>query len=166
MGIAPERLYGGLGFDVLDLRDGVLVSNRQAWRMLRRALQLTGRADLGMEVGLGQDLGSFGLLGQAFVTARNVGEALHLGVRHYPAGGARVDIGMELSAAGMQLELRPRLRDPRVAMFLVEELLASVLELFDSELGEAANPSRVWSWYCCGRWTGARASPHGGSEPA
>lgn len=135
-GIAPEHLHAGLGLDVQALRAGALVSNRQAWRMIRRALQLTARADLGLETGLGQGLASFGLLGQAFVTAATVGEAVQLGGRYYPAGGALVDIEVVASASGAMLEIRPRLRDAQVAMFLIEELLASVLELFRIELGE------------------------------
>ena len=136
MGIAPERLCAGLGFDLPALRAGVLVSRRQAWRMIRRALQLGGRDDLGIEVGLGQGLEKFGLLGEAFVTAPDVGGAIRLGARHYPAGGALVDIELAPSTSGLALELRPRVRDPRLAMFLVEELLASVLDLFRRELGE------------------------------
>ena len=135
MGIAPERLCAGLGFDLPALRAGVLVSRRQAWRMIRRALQLCGREDLGIEVGLDQGLEKFGLLGEAFVTAPSVGEAVRLGARHYPAGGALVDIELAPSVSGLALELRPRVRDPRLAMFLVEELLASVLDLFRRELG-------------------------------
>lgn len=137
MGVAPELLFAGLGFDVPALRAGTLVSHRQAWRVIRRALQLTGRADLGLKTGQDQDLGSFGLLGEAIVVARDVGEALRLGVRHYPAGGALVDVELLPDAAGFALELRPRLRDPRVVTFLVEEILVSVLELFRRELGEA-----------------------------
>lgn len=137
LGIAPARLCAGLGFDMQALRDGVLVSNRQAWRMIRRALQLSDRADLGLLAGQGQELGSFGLLGQALVVMRDVGEALRLAVRHYPAGGALVDVEALPDAGGLALELRPRLRDPRVVMFLVEEILVSVLELFRRELGEA-----------------------------
>ena len=136
LGIAPGRLYAGLGFDLQGLRDGVLVSHRQAWRMIRRALQLTARADLGLEVGLGQGLDKFGLLGEAFVVAPTLGQALQLGARYYPAGGALLDAEPAACASGLALEMRPRLRDPQLVMFLVEELLASVLELFHRELGE------------------------------
>lgn len=137
LGIAPERLCAGLGFDVPALRAGVLVSRRQAWRMIRRALQLGGRDDLGIEVGLGQGLEKFGVLGQAFLAAPTVGDALRLGARHFPAGGALVDIEPAPSTSGLALELRPRVRDPRIAMFLVEEIVASVMDLFRRELGEA-----------------------------
>lgn len=136
MGIAPERLCAGLGMDLAALRAGMLVSRRQAWRMIRRALQLGARDDLGIEVGLGQGLEKFGLLGEALVAAANVGEAIRLGARHFPAGGALVDIELAPAASGLALELRPRVRDPRLSMFLVEELLVSVLELFHRELGE------------------------------
>lgn len=136
MGIPAERLCAGLGFDLQTLREGALVSNRQAWRMIRRALQLSGRADLGLEVGRGQGLASFGLLGPAFLAARDVGEAVALGVRHYPAAGALIDVAMARTETGVVLELRPRLRDAQVVMFLVEEFLVSVIELFQNAMGQ------------------------------
>lgn len=136
LGVPPARLCAGLGVDLAGLKRGVLVSNRQAWRMIRRALQLSGRADLGFEVGVGQDLGSFGLLGQAMVVASTVGEAIALGARFHPAGGALLDIEAMESSEGIALELRPRLRDPQVVMFLLEEFLASVLELFRRDLAQ------------------------------
>lgn len=136
LGVAPDRLLAGLGLRMEDLRAGALVSNRQAWRVIRRALQLSGCADLGLTVGGGQALDSFGLLGQALVAAPTLGDAVRLGVRHYPAGGALVDLELLESAEGIVVVLRPRLRDAAVVLFLVEELLVSVLELFQSELGE------------------------------
>lgn len=134
LGVPPVRLCAGLGVDLAELKRGVLVSNRQAWRMIRRALQLSGRADLGFEVGVGQDLASFGLLGQVMAVASTLDEAITLGVRFHPAGGALLDIEARSDSAGITVELRPRLRDPQVVMFLLEEFLASVLELFRREL--------------------------------
>src|SRR5215469_18069947 len=50
LGVAPQRLCAGLGCSIEGLRRGEQISNRQAWRMIRRALRLTGRPDLGLEL--------------------------------------------------------------------------------------------------------------------
>ncbi len=50
-GVAPERLCDGLGFSLEQLQQALPISDRQAWRMIRRALQLSGRSDLGLELG-------------------------------------------------------------------------------------------------------------------
>lgn len=136
LGVKPERLCEGLGMDIKQLQAGTLVSNRQAWRMIRRALQLTGRDDLGFDVGMHQDIRNFGVLGQAMQVAQTVGDAVALGLRYSPAAGALLDVEATAHADGLLVSLRPRLRDPQVVMFLVEEFLASVLDLFQRELGK------------------------------
>jgi hypothetical protein len=82
LGVAPHRLCGGLGCSVDNLRRGEEISNRQAWRMIRRALQLTGRADLGLELGVRQNLSHFGLPGLAMSAARTMGEAAEICLRY------------------------------------------------------------------------------------
>ena len=69
LGVTPERLCAGLGCTVAGLRSGQEISKRQAWRLIRRALRLTGRADLGLEVGIRQNLSHFGLPGLAMSAA-------------------------------------------------------------------------------------------------
>ena len=59
-GIEPELLCEGMPFSGDDLTRGTLVSNRQAWRMIRRALRLTGRADLGLALGQWEKLSDLG----------------------------------------------------------------------------------------------------------
>ena len=60
-GIAPERLCAGLGCSVEALRRGERISARQAWRIIRRALRLSGRPDLGLELGFRENFSHFGL---------------------------------------------------------------------------------------------------------
>jgi AraC-like DNA-binding protein len=76
------------------------------------------------------------------LAAQTVGDAVALGVRHYPAAGALVDVALASHPSGAVVELRPRLRDAQVVMFLVEEFLVSVLALFQRAL-DAPLPLQV-----------------------
>jgi len=67
--LLPSALCAGLGCSVEDLRRGEKISKRQAWRMIRRALRLTGRAGLGLEVGIRENLSRLGLAGLAMSAA-------------------------------------------------------------------------------------------------
>src|SRR5258708_17832552 len=96
LGVAPERLCAGFDFTVEDLRRGTLISNRQAWRMVRRALQLTGRPDLGLELGCRENLTHFGLPGFAMSTARTLGRASEVGVHYQNQTGGLSGARLEL----------------------------------------------------------------------
>src|ERR1700736_4895788 len=88
LGVAPQRLCAGLGCTVEDLHRGEQISNRQAWRMIRRALRLTGRADLGLELGSRENFSHFGLPGFAMSAARTMNEAVEIGMRYQNQTGA------------------------------------------------------------------------------
>lgn len=126
-GVTPERLCAGLGFTPADLRAGVLLSNRQIWRLIRRTLQMTGRADLGLELGSRNNLGHFGLPGFAMAAARTFGEALEIGLRYQRQAGSMMDVSFERTGAHAALVATPWLRDPSVLPFLAEELFSSVI---------------------------------------
>ena len=76
LGVPPQRLCEGMGFDVDQLRVARPISDRQAWRVIRRALQLSGRSDLGLELGARQSLSNFGLTGYAMSAMATFGEAI------------------------------------------------------------------------------------------
>ena len=128
-GVPPQRLCDGLGFGLDDLRTALPVSDRQAWRMIRRALQLSGRADLGLELGSRQSLNNFGLTGYAMSVMPTLGEAIALGLEHQKQAGGLVDISVEQDDGRIDLVARQRLRDASVLPFRVEESFSSQLLL-------------------------------------
>ena len=142
-GIPGERLCANLGFDVTDLRGGRLVSQRHAWRMIRRALKLTGRPDLGLELGRHQDLECFGLPGYAMAAAADLREAVMIGLRYQHQGGGLLAIEGQIEQGALVLSARSGFADPRVRRFLVEELFSSLLALGGILLGQALLPERV-----------------------
>ena len=125
LGVTPQRLCTGLGCSVSGLRRGEEISVRQAWRMIRRALQLTGRADLGLEVGIRQNLSHFGLPGLAMSAARTMGEAAEICLR-YPKQAGGISSGkLEYGGDHICLIVDSHLHDESVLPFVVEEYFAS-----------------------------------------
>jgi AraC-like DNA-binding protein len=142
-GIAGERLCANLGFGVAELRGGHLVSRRQAWWIIRRALRLSVRSDLGLEVGRSQGLHCFGLPGYAMAAAPDLAEAIEIGVRYQRQGGGLLDVDWRVEDGTVSLVARSSFNDPLVLRFLVEELFASLIALGRILLGEAPLPLRI-----------------------
>ena len=128
-GVVPERLCDGLGFSLEQLQQALPISDRQAWRMIRRALQLSGRSDLGLELGSRQTLSNFGLTGYAMAATRTLGEAIALGLQHQKQAGGLLDIEITREGELVALTATQRLRDDGVQAFLIEELFSSLLVL-------------------------------------
>jgi AraC-like DNA-binding protein len=130
-GVAPQSLCAGLGCSVEDLRRGEPISKRQAWRMIRRALRLTGRADLGLELGIRENLTRFGLPGLAMSAARTLQEAVEIALRYQNQTGAistiRFDCGDDDDSVDMIVD--SNLRDESVLPFVMEEYFATALAI-------------------------------------
>jgi len=137
-GVAPERLCEGMTFTLKDLLQGTLISNRQIWRMVRRALRLTGRPDLGLELGCRQDMRHFGLPGVAMTVQGTFEEAAALAMRYQKQNGSLVEQTLSFNPADecAVLVATPRIHDPAIQPFFMEEFLASSLGLVRSMLGQ------------------------------
>ncbi len=143
LGVPPQRLCEGLGFGIEDLRAALPISDRQAWRMIRRALQLSGRTDLGLDLGSRQSLSNFGLTGYAMSAMATFGEAIELGLQHQKQAGGLVDVTLEHGDGRLHLLARQRLRDEGVLPFLIEEVFSSMLLLARTLVGPSFHPEIV-----------------------
>lgn len=143
LGVTPERLCADLGINSTDMCAGELISHRQAWRLIRRAMQLTRRTDLGLEVGRRQNISHFGLPGFAMTAMRTFGEAVELGVRYQGQSGGLMDVTFESDGELAALIGELRLRDPIVHIFVVEELFASVMVLIRILIGDRYRPHAI-----------------------
>lgn len=143
--VAVDPWLTGLGLTRAQIEDAdVRVSYRQASLVIRRALKAMPRKGLGMEVGMRQNLGTFGVLGLAMMTARTFGEAMAIGIEHNGVVGTMMDIELEvLGPDEAALLARPRFPDDDILMFLCEELFASSLAVCRGLVGAAFNPARV-----------------------
>ncbi len=145
LGVEPERLCEGMPFNSHDLTMGMLASNRQAWRMIRRAIRLTGRPDLGLELGQSQKLSDFGLTGVAIPVQRTFGEAAALAMLDQNQNGSLVTQHLVLNNKdGFAVLIgEPRILDASLQPFLVEEMFASALMVARALLGADFSVARI-----------------------
>ena len=135
-GVAPQQLCAGLGCSIEELRCGAPISNRQAWRIIRRALRLTGRPDLGLELGIRENVSHFGLPGIAMSAARTLGEAAGIALRYQDQAGGICRMSLEYSEDYVAVVVDSNLHDKSVLPFVVEEFFASSLALLRLLAGE------------------------------
>jgi len=141
---AGTRLHRGL----FDAESPAYVSYRQACGIIRRALERLPGDGHGLVIGERQDIGHFGLLGLAMLTARDFGEALRIGIHYAPITGAMVEMRLD---PGVTVDGRDcaavnawmRTPEPAIEPFLCEELFASCLKLCRGLLGPGFAPLRV-----------------------
>ncbi len=143
LGVTPQRLCRGLGFTLDGLRQGQEISTRQAWRLIRRALQLSGRADLGLEVGTRQNLSHFGLPGLAMSAASTMGEAAEICLNYPKQAGGISSGALEQGREYVALIVNCNLQDETVLPFVVEEYFASGLKIARLLVGPGFRVNRL-----------------------
>ena len=126
----------------------VYLSYRQACEIVGRAVRTLPGEEHGLALGQVQDVGHFGLLGLAMMTAENFGEALRTGVQFAPITGAMMELQLEPQAlddgrAGLAVIARMGTPEPHIEPFLCEELFASCLMLCRGLLGPWFVPALV-----------------------
>lgn len=142
-GVGCEGWFSGLRLGPAEF-DGdtpVYLSYRQACQIIRRAVRsLPGRGP-GLVLGERQNIGHFGLLGLAMLTAPRFAQALQLGVHYAPITGAMMELELDdASGGGLGMVARMRSPDPELEPFLCEELFASSLMLCRGLLGADFRP--------------------------
>ncbi|MBB1088311.1 AraC family transcriptional regulator [Lysobacter sp. SG-8] len=141
LGVDCADWFAGMPFAAADVKpeSPIYLSYRQACEVVRRALRSLPGSAHGLEIGYRQDVGHFGLVGLAMLTANNFGEALELGIQFAPVTGAMMELRSEPWQAGEQAGIavaaRMRTHDPDIEPFLNEELFASCMMLSRGLLG-------------------------------
>lgn len=130
-GIPCEPWFAGLRLTRAQIDDAsVRVSYRQASRIVQRAMRALSLPDLGLRLGRRQNIGNFGLLGLAMMTARTFGDAVGIGMQYAPVSGGLMDLELDTSESGVvAMVAHPRAQEPQILPFLCEELFASTLML-------------------------------------
>ncbi|KQY55033.1 AraC family transcriptional regulator [Lysobacter sp. Root494] len=145
-GIASESWFAGLrlGPAQFSVEGLPYLSYRQAAQVIRRALRSLPGHGHGLTLGERQDIGSFGLLGLAMLTAPDFDRALRLGVHYAPITGAMVQLALEDVRGGIAVIARTRdSADRELEAFLCEELFVSSLHLCRGLLGPGFRPRCV-----------------------
>ena len=141
-----------VGLDETVMRSAALrVSYRQGSAVIRHALELTKDERLGLKVGAAQHLTAWGLLGFALMADDTLQHAIGTGVKYQNLSGAMVawsaGTDEEDNAFVLRADLPDPAMDPAVAVFLLEEGLASVVTLSRLAVGPAFAP-RVVEFSC------------------
>ena len=144
-GVACRHWFSGLGLSREQVDDAsVRVSYRQARLVLKRALRSLPDGNLGLAVGRGQNIGNFGVLGLAMLTARTFGDALATSVQYHAISGSLVDLDIApIDAEQIAILVRPRHPDPDLLPFLCEELFSSSLMVCRTLVGAQFRPRRL-----------------------
>ena len=92
-----HRATGGLRLGPAAFEDEapVYLSYRQACQIMRRALRSLPMRGPGLVLGARQNIGHFGLLGLAMLTAPRFAAALRLGIKYAPITGAMMELDVQ-----------------------------------------------------------------------
>ncbi|MEU1550968.1 AraC family transcriptional regulator ligand-binding domain-containing protein [Nocardia sp. NPDC005745] len=135
------------GVDIAATDPAVLGSARMSLQqnatVLARALDALPQGPLGLRVGGRDVLVSTGMLGVALSACETIAEALTLCAELHRAGGSLVDPGFEIDADEVAMTVTPRIPDPRLTAFLIEEALASTVVFLRTMLGTDLNPIAI-----------------------
>lgn len=154
-GVATGSWFGELGVSRAQIDDPALrLSYRQASTLIHRAVAAIP-GPLGLAVGQRQSMATMGVLGLAMMTARNVGDAVGVAMRHHQVGGSIMDPSVEpISAQAVALVARPRFDDPEILVFLCEELFGSSLMMGRELVGDSFRPLALELTYAAPAWAG------------
>ncbi len=144
-GIACEPWFAGLPLTRAQIDDpSVRVSYRQAACIVEAALRSLPQADIGLRLGQRQNIGNFGLLGLAMMTARTFGDAIGIGLQFAGLSGSLMDLEFDTSDPdAIAMAAVQRAPDEPLLPFLCEELFASTLMLCRGLVGDGFRPLRL-----------------------
>lgn len=144
-GIACEPWFAGLQLTRAQIDDpSVRVSYRQASCIVEAALRTLPQPDIGLQLGCSQNIGNFGLLGLAMMTARTFGDAIEVGLQYAGLSGSLMDLEFDTPDHGaIAMAAVQRAPDEHLLPFLCEELFASTLMLCRGLVGEDFRPIKL-----------------------
>lgn len=146
LGMDPNRLCMGLGFNVADLTDPKSrVSIRQACQMIRRALDMTHDRNrgLGLDMSATESIADMGLVGYAMLTSATLGNAIALGIDMQKQTGALLSFEKVESPGHITLQANCPFHEPDILVFLVEEAFGVLLNVARALAGPAFSPSSI-----------------------
>jgi AraC-like DNA-binding protein len=139
-GFAVADLLDGSGLSETDLHDhGRTIVGRQELAIATNLVNLlgadVGAADLGVRVGAGYHVGSFGIFGFACLTSSTLGDTVRFAARYWELsyGFCLPTVTIDGQVAALRLDL-PDLTGP-VAEFLVRRDLSAIAQVMAETLG-------------------------------
>ncbi|AXQ30001.1 AraC family transcriptional regulator [Solimonas sp. K1W22B-7] len=144
-GIEPRRLVERTRLTVAQLDQPQLrMRADEAAAMLRRAMELTGDAGLGIELGLRMQPTLHGCLGYALLSCASIGAALELMLRFAPMRQPFVGLRLAQDSEGIQLQLQDLKALGPLRGFWYESVMISLARVFGLLLGEPLVDCELW----------------------
>lgn len=113
-GVDPEALLHGTGLDTQLSNIGARISDDSFRALVENAMRMTGDPALGLHLGQRLNLSAHAVLGQAFMTCRDVGEVIELFARYYPM--LAQDLQLEFTQDAERLSVESRNMAPGLPM--------------------------------------------------
>lgn len=144
-GISVQALFRNTGVRPEDLDDDdKWISYRQTMRIIDNAYRLTGCNTLGLDVGMAEDLSTFGILGYAMMSCDTLKTAIEIADRYHRTAQSlcehRLEFGEELVSIFAATPFVLTLNRYRFAM---EELFTGINGLFGTLTGVDVIPVEV-----------------------
>lgn len=137
-------LLRGLEMDAADFEvPGMVVSQRDAITVIRRALQLMPIASQGLELGQRAMITERGALALGLLAAPTLGDAMSLSVRFAPNAGYLLLVHEAASSDGRQLLVESFPGDQDLQRFLVDLTFSAVVQLRRQITAARYTPSKV-----------------------
>ncbi|WP_244131329.1 AraC family transcriptional regulator [Burkholderia pseudomultivorans] len=144
LGIDPERLCQGLGFNVADLSDpSCRLSLRQAGTMIRRMLECAPHCAVGLELAMSETIASIGMVGYAMLTGPTLKDALVACAAFQAHTGALMHFDVMSGMRTMSIGAANIFFARELEAFLVEEAFGKFLNIGRALSGAAFRPEAV-----------------------
>jgi len=140
----PDPLCRGLGFGLADLElADFRISYAQSMRVVRRALARLNEPGLGLQLGSGLNVVSWGLAALGMMACDTLHEMLEFAVEVQHALGCLLELRIERSTRWFSMLASPHQDDPDVAPFLVDTAFAAMLRACRVLVQPEINPLSV-----------------------
>jgi AraC-like DNA-binding protein len=143
-GLDTAALCLGLGFSARDLESGEFcVSGAQCAWILRRVLHQLQHPTLGLELGTGVNLVSWGPVSLGYMASASSRELLDFAIAFQHAAGRLPTLRGESLDNSFRLIAQAHFHDRDVAAFLVDETFAALVQICRQVVGPHFNPRQV-----------------------
>jgi AraC-like DNA-binding protein len=139
-----DRVLAGAGLDWATLvTDDRRLGRDTIARLAEGAIAATRRPWLGLDLGGGAPVSAHGALGYAVVTSRDLREAMHVLARYGATRNDAMAWTCEDTPTGMRMQAAERADLGRVRGFVVDTVLAAILRMIETALGQSPPGLRV-----------------------
>ena len=143
-GVAREDLLARTAFNERRLLDTESsVTYPEMFELIDQALEMTGNPALGIDVGLAETVGSWGVLGYALMSCANEIEATRIGTTYYRAAPSLTRFYSSFDGRNQFFQIDPIYPDLKFLPFCFEEKMVGICKVASEYLVEPISPLEI-----------------------